>query len=238
MGRKRKDLSVPITEARLQDLQAKFLADRADEAVMKEFFCLMKDYARSFVLQQLKKTKKGLTPERVDEIATEMVVKTFEQYKKHSNWRVAKSFGGQLKCKMLEAMYGPKEEEKQNSLNERLKESEKEVVDMLSDSQGVVPWNPDNSILDPYDPVDSLMLQMNVVPEETDRLLDAAYEALPYKTYIVFLCWLLLKLRKPKTRNITENFKKTVNLTSQEEEAFEYLLLEMKHRIENQLIEG
>lgn len=233
MGRKKKNDTTVSTEARLMELQELFFQDRDNQAVKDEMFQILKPYARSVALKYIVgKEQFYLPPERVDEVATEAALLTFEQYRKDPNWRVRSSFGNHLYYKDLEALYGQAAEEIQSSLNQKFQgESDKEIIETISASQGVIPWDVHRQVDDPYDPVSELLRSMNAAPEEVSRLLDQAYEILPYSTYLIFMCWFLLKLRKPRTRNISENFKEMF-ITSQEEDAFDYLLKEMKARIE------
>ena len=65
---------------------------------------------------------------------------------------------------------------------------------------------------------------------EIQEIIDEAYEGLPYSTFVKFLPWLVLQIRKPKTRNIQRLFNKLF-LTGKEEDAFNILLLEIRNRI-------
>ena len=100
----------------------------------------------------------------------------------------------------------------------------KEVLDLMSNDN--TPWYKYIS----QDPADYVIDQHNAALDEIRYLIDQAYEILPYRVYMRFLPWLLLKIRKPKVRNIMLQFNKFF-LTSKEEEAFDILLLEMRNRI-------
>lgn len=215
------------TELKLQDLQKKFLdPNGCSKADKDEFFLTMRMYARSIALQMIKSKGIVLPPERVDEICTDATLAIFKQYNK-IGWKIEASFAGALKWKVVEALYGPKNEESHYSLNSTFTEdsNSKEMLELVSASS--LPWS-NETYCD--DPEESTFSHYNAATEEVDRLINEAYEILDYRLYVRFLPWLLLNLRRAKARNILAMFTSCF-LTSKEESVFELLLLELRNRL-------
>ena len=215
------------TELRLQELQEKFLdPNGCSKADKDEFFLVMRMYARSITLQMIKSKGLVLPPERVDEVCTDATLAILKQYQK-VGWKIEASFAGALRWKVIESLYGPKNEESHYSLNTTFSDDtdSKEMLDLVSSSS--LPWSND-SYCD--DPEETTFNQYSAVVEEVKRLLDEAYEILDYRLYVRFLPWLLLNIRKTRARNVMQTFTSCF-LTSREESAFELLLLELRNRL-------
>ena len=215
------------TELRLQELQEKFLdPNGCSKADKDEFFLVMRMYARSITLQMIKSKGLVLPPERVDEVCTDATLAILKQYQK-VGWKIEASFAGALRWKVIESLYGPKNEESHYSLNTTFSDDtdSKEMLDLVSSSS--LPWS-----IDSYcdDPEETTFNQYSAVVEEVNRLLDEAYEILDYRLYVRFLPWLLLNIRKTRARNVMQTFTSCF-LTSREESAFELLLLELRNRL-------
>lgn len=215
------------TELKLQELQEKFLdPNGCSKADKDEFFLVMRMYARSITLQMIKSKGLVLPPERVDEVCTDATLAILKQYQK-VGWKIEASFAGALRWKVIESLYGPKNEESHYSLNTTFSDDtdSKEMLDLVSSSS--LPWSND-SYCD--DPEETTFNQYSAVVEEVNRLLDEAYEMLDYRLYVRFLPWLLLNIRKTRARNVMQTFTSCF-LTSREESAFELLLLELRNRL-------
>ena len=215
------------TELRLQELQEKFLdPNGCSKADKDEFFLVMRMYARSITLQMIKSKGLVLPPERVDEVCTDATLAILKQYQK-VGWTIEASFAGALRWKVIESLYGPKNEESHYSLNTTFSDDtdSKEMLDLVSSSS--LPWSND-SYCD--DPEETTFTNYSAVTEEVNRLLDEAYEILDYRLYVRFLPWLLLNIRKTRARNVMQTFTSCF-LTSREESAFELLLLELRNRL-------
>ena len=215
------------TELKLQELQEKFLdPNGCSKADKDEFFLVMRMYARSITLQMIKSKGLVLPPERVDEVCTDATLAILKQYQK-VGWKIEASFAGALRWKVIESLYGPKNEESHYSLNTTFSDDtdSKEMLDLVSSSS--LPWSND-SYCD--DPEETTFNQYSAVVEEVNRLLDEAYEILNYRLYVRFLPWLLLNIRKTRARNVMQTFTSCF-LTSREESAFELLLLELRNRL-------
>ena len=215
------------TELKLQELQERFLdPNGCSKADKDEFFLVMRMYARSITLQMIKSKGLVLPPERVDEVCTDATLAILKQYQK-VGWKIEASFAGALRWKVIESLYGPKNEESHYSLNTTFSDDtdSKEMLDLVSSSS--LPWSND-SYCD--DPEETTFNQYSAVVEEVNRLLDEAYEILDYRLYVRFLPWLLLNIRKTRARNVMQTFTSCF-LTSREESAFELLLLELRNRL-------
>lgn len=234
MGRPKKGESngdIPRTELECRRLQELFLSPDCPSSVKDEFFLLLRTYARSIALKQIKRTSIYLLPERVDEIATDATLAVMKQYQT-PGWHIEASFAGILYWKVIEAMYAPAKEEQTSSLNFKFSDDQnsKELSDAI-DSGTVLPWqmNAGEHTI-PDDPAEQLGYTVNIAYEEISEIIDEAYLMLPFETYMKFVPWLLLQIRKPKTRNIKALFTKLF-LSSKEENAMDILLLEVRNRV-------
>lgn len=215
----------PETEIKLNALQDIFLDPECDPEIKNRYFLTMKYYSRSLLLKEIKRKGIILPPEKVEELSIDATLLLMRQYDKEG-WRIGASFAGALRWKVVEALYSSSKEEMTYSLNKSFTDdvNSKEVLDLMSAAN--TPWY--KTISD--DPADEVINQHNAAVDEIRTLIDQAYQLLPYRLYIRFLPWLLLRLRRPKTKNIMTTFSK-LYLSSKEEEAFEILLLEMRNRI-------
>lgn len=224
----------PQTELELQKLQNLYLEDRSNKQVSDEYFMLMRTYARSIALKVIKRKSIFLPPERVDEISTDATLLTMRQYEKEG-WKVSVSFAGILIWKIYEAMFSQANDEMNSSLNLTFTEDKdsKEVMDMVG-SGSCLPWTVSayGAELPDDDPAESLIKSINVAYEEIIEVIDEAYTILPYKTFMRFLPWVVLQIRKPRTRNIQQLFD-SLYLTNKEQNAFDILMLEMHKRIKH-----
>lgn len=221
----------PKTEVECKALQEEYLKSDCPQSTKDEYFSLLRIYARSLALKEIKRKGIFLQPERVDEICTDATLLLMNQYSK-PGWKVLSSFAGALYWKLLEAMYGQASEDMVYSLNTTFSDDtdSKEILDLIG-TNACLPWQKNLKSRDDQDvPWDSLSGDINVSYPEIKILIDEAYSILPYKTFVKFIPWLLLQFRKPRTRNNKKVFAE-VFLDNREEEAFELLLLEVKNRI-------
>lgn len=239
MGKVKYNNSPPETERNLMALQSQYLEDKTNSKVFNEFFLLVKAYSRSITLSILKRLGKFLPPERVDEISVDATLKTFKMYNKEG-WAVKGSWKGQLYYKCVEALWGKAKEEQQSKTSLNLEVGEdggKELVDLLSDSQGVIPWESDGDGSGSYDPVTVMFRGINVAPEEIKECLDNAYMHMDMDEYILFLSWVLLRIRKPSGFDkCMENFRKRFLEDKRGyEEDFDAYWLDLHTRLENHI---
>ena len=232
MARKAKDSTVPQTELELQRLQKLFIEDKSNKEIREQYFMLLRVYARSIALKVIKRKGIFLTPERVDEISTDATLAVMKQYEKEG-WSISVSFAGVLIWKVYEAMYAQANEEMNSSLNLTFSNDRdnKEIMDFVG-FNSTLPWNTKGK--DSYDiienPANSLQKEINVSFNEIREVIDNAYEILPYKSYLRFLAWLVLKMRKPRVRNIQALFNSQYS-NNKQDNVFELLFLEIHNRI-------
>lgn len=232
MAKKVKDSSVPQTELELQRLQKLFLEDKTNKQIREQYFMLLRIYARSIALKVIKRKGIFLTPERVDEISTDSTLAVMKQYEKEG-WSISVSFAGVLIWKVYEAMYAQANEEMNSSLNLTFSDEKesKEIMDFVG-YNSTLPWNTKGK--DTYDinenPANSLQKEVNVSFDEIREVIDNAYNMMPYSTYLRFIAWLVLKMRKPKVRNILTLFN-SYYLSNREDNLFEFLFLEIHNKI-------
>jgi hypothetical protein len=233
--RPRYSMAPPTTEVECKEMQEKFLSPDCTPEVRDQYFLLLRTYARSLALKEIKRKGIFLPPERVDEICTDATLLLMRQYSKEG-WKVLSSFAGALYWKILEAMYKQAKEESMYSLNTTFNDDSdsKEVMDLVC-SNSCLPWQSRfNSKAEVGDAWDELSKEVNESTEEVKGIVDDAYNMLPYTAFLKFLPWFLLQLRKSRVRNNQKVFKELF-LTGKEEDAFNILLLETKDRIEKHI---
>lgn len=218
------------TEKNLQELQELFLANRGNQEISDKFFLLLRTYTRSLVLKEVKRKSLFLLPERIDELSTDATLLLLDQYRVEG-WKIQASFAGALKYKIWDAMYKRKNDEMNFSLNTTFTDDSdsKEIMDLVG-SNTVLPWQMVSGTITSDDPFDSIASTMNIAYSEIEEVIKEAHNALPYKSFMRFLPWLILQIRRPKTRNISQLFR-DLYITSREEDAFNILLLEIRNRI-------
>lgn len=232
MARKVKDSSVPQTELELQRLQRLFLEDKSNKDIREQYFLLLRVYARSIALKVIKRKGIYLSPERVDEISTDATIAVMKQYEKEG-WSISVSFAGVLIWKVYEAMYAQANEEMNSSLNLTFNSDNdsKEIMDYVG-YNSTLPWNTKGK--EAYeiheDPARSIQKEVNVSFNEIKEVIDTAFEILPYNSYLRFVAWLVLKMRKSKVHNIRNLFNRYY-LNNKQDNAFELLFLEIHNRI-------
>lgn len=219
----------PATEVELEELQELYLQDKDNKEVRDRYFILLKNYARSITLKILRKKGKILPAERVDEVATEAMRLLVRQYRKPEA-RVRKSFAGALQWKVIEALWAPAKEEMVMSLDKVNENTNKELMENIQSIGAVLPWNSELGG-DEWDSAeDSYIKSVNVGKKIINDMLDEAYKVLPYRLWILFMCYFLIKVRRPLKGNPIQNFTDTM-ITEKEQRAFDILILEMRNRI-------
>lgn len=215
----------PETEIILTALQELYLKPGASQKLKDRYFMLMRSYARSILLKEVKRKGLVFPSEKIEELATDSTLLLMNQYTKEG-WKISASFAGALRWKVVESLYGDSKDDMNFSLNRTFTEDSnaKEMLELMSNSN--TPWYKHIS----QDPFDEVAENENTAVEEVRILIDQAYYILPYNVYMKFLPWLLLKIRKPKVRNIMMQFNR-IFLNSKEEKVFDILLLEMRNRI-------
>ena len=213
----------PETEVKLDELQLRYLANKQDQTVFEEYFLLLKSYARSICLKEIK-SKIYLDPDRVEEVAVEATLKLLNQYNKEG-WKVWGSFFGAIRWKVVEALWQDAEEESAISMNLFVGDSTRELGDILEKIGAQNLWKVDGE-----NPQDTFFRAADVSISEIKKVLAEAREVLDARQYLLFCSYLLLRLRRPKTRLVIPSFVELF-LTNKEEEAFELLLLEIRNRI-------
>ena len=225
MARKKKSKGKPPTELKLDELQKRYLEDPNNTEVFQKLFSLLKVYARSLALKEIK-TKLYLDPDHIEGIAVDATLKLLKQYKK-PGWKVWGSFAGALRWKVVEALYQDVNEESAQSLNTIIGDGSQELEDVLDKIGATILWSKEAQI----NPEQAFLYKNNAVFAEIEEVLADAREVLPYRAEFLFHIYLLLRLRRPKTRLTLPSFREFF-LDSKMEDAFELLLLEIRNRIE------
>lgn len=219
----------PATEVELEELQELYLQDRDNKVVRDKYFILLKNYARSITLKILRKKGKQLPAERVDEVATEAMMLLVRQYR-NPEAKVRKSFAGALQWKVIEALWTPAKEEMVASLDKVNESTNKELLENIQSVGAVLPWNSEVEGTEWDSVEDSYIKSINIGKDIINGVIDEAYKVLPYRLWILFMCYFLLKVRRPIRGNPVQNFADKM-ITEREQRAFDILILEMRNRL-------
>jgi hypothetical protein len=214
----------PETEVRLSELQEIYLTTRDPEA-WREMFDTMIKYARSLTLK-VNRGKVYLDPEHVLAVATDSAIKIMERYNQ-PNFRIEHSFGGLLRWKVLESLYGNWEEESHMSLNAIVGDDSgnKTEVGDLQEKMNLHPLSPAFSVEMDESQFENIIENVRDIIEEFDYAVDS------YRLSMLARLYILLTFRKSKVRQAVSSFKQYASLNIKEEQALDLLLLEIRNRL-------
>jgi hypothetical protein len=223
----------PPIEQTLYKLQEQWYNEEDDKEKVKiwtEMFKNVQIYARSMVLQKLK-NKKFLSPDVVDDYASDASLRFMSQYLYRRNFKCGTSFGKMINYKVLEAVYGEKEEEQIYSLYLDSNSDDTEF-DLLSISQKADIKPLFSSEVDELE-----KLFENTYDDVIDGILEEAFAEIDsdiIKMKIMFYLNLLLK--KPKNRHIKSQFIKMCCTSKKEIDVINLFELELANRLRKPIV--
>lgn len=223
----------PPIEQTLYKLQEQWYNEEDDKEKVKiwtEMFKNVQIYARSMVLQKLK-NKKFLSPDVVDDYTSDASLRFMSQYLYRRNFKCGTSFGKMINYKVLEAVYGEKEEELTYSLYLDSNSDDTEF-DLLSISQKADIKPLFSSEVDELE-----KLFENTYDDVIDRILEEAFAEIDsdiIKMKIMFYLNLLLK--KPKNRHIKSQFIKMCCTSKKEIDVINLFELELANRLRKPIV--
>lgn len=223
----------PPIEQTLYKLQEQWYNEEDDKEKVKiwtEMFKNVQIYARSMVLQKLK-NKKFLSPDVVDEYTSDASLRFMSQYLYRRNFKCGTSFGKMINYKVLEAVYGEKEEEQTYSLYLDSNSDDTEF-DLLSISQKADIKPLFSSEVDELE-----KLFENTYDDVIDGILEEAFAEIDsdiIKMKIMFYLNLLLK--KPKNRHIKSQFIKMCCTSKKEIDVINLFELELANRLRKPIV--
>lgn len=223
----------PPIEQTLYKLQEQWYNEEDDKEKVKiwtEMFKNVQIYARSMVLQKLK-NKKFLSPDVVDDYTSDASLRFMSQYLYRRNFKCGTSFGKMINYKVLEAVYGEKEEEQTYSLYLDSNSDDTEF-DLLSISQKADIKPLFSSEVDELE-----KLFENTYDDVIDRILEEAFAEIDsdiIKMKIMFYLNLLLK--KPKNRHIKSQFIKMCCNSKKEIDVINLFELELANRLRKPIV--
>ena len=217
----------PVTEIKLTELQEQYLATR-DEKVWQEMFSIMIQYARSLVLKATK-GKVFLDPDHVIGVATDAAIKIMRRYHDDPDFLIDRSFGGLLRWKVIESLYGDRQEESHLSLNHIVSEEGGHTTE-LGDLQASIGFHTSTGAVSDEPILDGLLAQemysvVRTVLSEFDIAVDS------YRLSLLARLFVLLLVRKSKIRHSMNIFRRHMHMKPKEEEALDLLLLEIRNRL-------
>lgn len=223
----------PPIEQTLYKLQEQWYNEEDDKEKVKiwtEMFKNVQIYARSMILQKLK-NKKFLSPDVVDDYTSDASLRFMSQYLYRRNFKCGTSFGKMINYKVLEAVYGEKEEEQIYSLYLDSNSDDTEF-DLLSISQKADIKPLFSSEVDELE-----KLFENTYDDVIDRILEEAFAEIDsdiIKMKIMFYLNLLLK--KPKNRHIKSQFIKMCCTSKKEIDVINLFELELANRLRKPIV--
>lgn len=222
----------PETEQLLFKLQDEYYGATDDNTKLQkwtEMFQIVKDYARSTVLKKLK-SKKFLEPDIVESHANQAAVNFMSQYLYRKNFKCGASFNGVLNYKVIETVYGKKEDDQTLSLQiENQYGDEFDITSAQRKSVGLL-WGRE------YDDVEESLENSYTLIDYINELIDD-FDSNQFvkKSPILQLkmrMYLLLIIKKPKNRHIKEQFIKYNCKSKKEIDAFNLVELELQNRFD------
>jgi hypothetical protein len=196
-------------------------------AAWTEMFNLVKIYSKSLILQKLK-NKKYQDPDIVEEKSVQCALIYMSQYLDKPGFRACASFAGMINPKVLEVLYKPQRDEKHESLNKAISDSETELGDM-SERFHYEQIFCDNTVFEPES-----ILYKKSLKQTLNRLLGEFDESVQSEHYrFLIRMYLYLLLKKPKNKHIKACFKKTWCKDFKMKQLLELFQLELRERLEN-----
>ena len=222
----------PLTEVQLEELQEKYLSTR-DERYFQEMFTIIISYARSLVLKTTK-NKIFLAPEVVDEAALDAAIKFMAPYKDPNkpNYRIAYSFAGVLRYKVLEAMYGDNkvQDDMTASLNSIIQpygsdKTDTELGSLSESLQFLYLGRPETDFTDPADII--LNQESFAIDSCVSVARDIFRASINLRSNVAITLGMILFIKKAKTYPAF----RCQFLTEDEQHILDIALLEMRMRL-------
>lgn len=216
----------PPTEVALFTLQEEYLRTR-DPALWTEMFGIMYTYARSLVLKKIK-GKIFLEEDIVSDAAAGAALKFMQRYHYDESFMIQDSFAGVLKWKVIEALYGDYEEDDHVSLNMAIGENAQGELGDTQVRNGFEHISLDDDVYNP----ERQLLAVNT-EEELSRILQELDTETQYDSHMAILVrmYVLLHLRRPKSRHAKLLFKKHFCSSYKEEEILDLTIMELRNRL-------
>src|SRR5574344_158756 len=223
----------PGIEQQLFALQDVYLNPDTDDDEKREtwikMFSLIKVYARSYVLHKLK-NKKFLDPDTVEGHANQAATNFMSQYLNRQGFNCAASFGKMLNYKVIETVYGKKDDDHVLSLQvENNSGDEYDFISMQKKVEAESLWGNDYE-----DTEETAMNSMTTMEEYIDEILDEFDSEVPSQLFRLKLrMYFLLILKKPKNRHIKEQFIRYNCMSKREIDLLQLFELELHNRFLN-----
>lgn len=218
----------PEIEQTLYKLQASWYNEKDDKKkveIWTKMFALVQTYARSMVLQKLK-NKKFLSPDIIDDYTSDASLRFMSQYLYRRNFKCGTSFGKMINYKVLEAVYGEKEEDQVLSL---VFDSDSSELDLLS-IQEKAEIKP---ILSNYEDSFENMFKQTFYEVVEDVLHEMDEEL--HSDIIKMKCrfYINLLFKRPKNRHIKSQFIKLCCTNKKEIDMVNLIELELFDRLKH-----
>lgn len=220
----------PEIEQTLYKLQEAWYKEKDDKQkinIWTKMYSFVQTYARSMVLQKLKH-KKFLSPDIIDDYTSDSSLRFMSQYLHRRNFKCGTSFGKMINYKVLEAVYGKKEEDKTLSL---ILDTDSSELDLLSiaDKADIKPI-----LSQDYDHFEDMFKNtFEDVVEEVLHELDEELEQVCGGDIIKMKCRFYINLifKKPKNRHIKSQFIKMCCSNKKEIDMVNLIELELLDRL-------
>lgn len=221
------------TEFELERLQKDWL-DNRDKQAYQKMFSIIVQYSRSIILK-MTKGKKFLDPDYVMDKAIDSTIKFFEQYEKNPLFRIDFSFGGVLRYKVLECLYGPEIRKMDSvvSINSYVGSENIDELESLQEKLDMRPvWSSD---LETSDPIYKMFHTEETVLNTVLSVVRDLYKtALRERDIIIVLIALLHTFRKMKSKAF-EEFRDMYLTSNELRDTYEMSMLEIRNRLADEV---
>lgn len=220
----RKQFKKDIAQWKLHPLESECPVDKS-AAVWSQMLEIVFMYARSMILKRNKKKKMFTEMEDIEDKAIEAALLFMNQYNRREDFTVDASFAGALKYKIIEVLYGGKDDY-HLSLNSMISDSNNtELMDSLASKM--------HNFITPnaQTPEEYILTQSN--KDVVSEVLDELDEVVGKDSRLAFLLrlYLVISLRCPKTRHIKRIFIEHWADDYKTEQVLESTILELHNRL-------
>ena len=184
---------------------------------------LTHQYTNSLVRQKLKH-KKYLTPDAIEDYANLATINFMAQYIYRPNFKCGASFGKMISYKVLEALYGKKDDEKVQSLSVSTLDNNTDLLSMQERVHMKLLFGKNEEDISEAPSDDAEKEFIRELLDNFDEVINNPILQLKARMY------LQLVIRHPKNRHVKEQFIKYICKNKQEIDAVQLLELELYKR--------
>lgn len=225
----------PEIERELFRLQSIYYNKRTNDAKRQnawlDMMTLVHKYAKSLVKQKLK-NKKFLQPDIIEDYTNLSTISFMSQYIYRPNFKCGASFGKMINYKVMEAVYGKKDEEKVQSLSVSFLDKDTDLLAMQKAVDVKFLFGPSEVEENRYEDEENIANEfIDDLLDEFDSSIDDQLLRLKARMYFQ------LVIRHPKNRHVKEQFIKYICKNKKEIDVVQILELELYKKFKKTLIQ-